>query len=950
MLNQDILHGGLGDNKPDSSFDPKELSMGEKHETEHTDNSLIAKEIAKDHLSEDPKYYEKESLFNPSKFLPQSKKLLNWAIPAAAGGYFGYRGYKYMSQPSQAQQQHTLHPFLANYNQQQAPQAPNHSLLSSPYSEDYGSVFGTASTARTPISDSQYQQPYQDMYSRMQNPTFKASAMKDWTQLHHVLTRPPTLQDITKTTASLADGVLSKYYNRLRGFIPMLPEAKRLNIFSTPAGARLGKLSSSKLSAISGPIKESMGMEVGMGPGLRVDLGVVNAPAGRHSKAANMSGDALDRLADAVFSKQAVRSDITGSDEVNPTPEDLQRYMSSLPEGTDFNTQMLKEVPSKAQESQQVPSAPVPYQGDTNISQPAPQAPQAPQERFGMGVGSMIAGGRGNPPNAVSRAIKGLSGASGDKIAPQTPKATSDAITQPSRGPSSPAIAAAYDKPTFARNAFNDRTDRMMAGEDPVLAGQTPGGDNGGYKFMGRDPRFVGTDAERAQAAASKGNPEDYAPKTYQTSAPAAPQAPQAPAAPPQTLSRYYASNQTQKANLGTRQAYLNRRLNSPYINPSQRRSIQQELESISGQGKDNIMQMNDRNEGNTAESLMRSGHSPAAVAGWQGNGTRDALTGKPISTRSYLEHNSANQWRREQGMQAQENPYMPNSGAHPTLGVASKKPVLGQGVGGVQVAGGKATPMSNATSNDSMMAGQPKKLPMMNNPIGIPGSPLSKASRAEKMAFMGGLMRMGGKALGALGGAMRNTQVGMSKARMLRPLWGMANGYAMGSSADQLAGVGGYDTNGWGGTVGALTGLVARSPGMANKLNRLGSRFGMGGAGSTARKFFTDSGISGKPLGAASWVMGYGHSPISKLQAGLNWGSDAASGISHMAQERGTQAAFDTADQFAKNYGYSNVEDMMNSPAGKMFNAYNHFSSGLAGTRAPGVHMPRGAWSSIYN
>ena len=52
------LHGGKGDNKPDSDFDSKQLAIGIEHESEHTDDLNIAKEIAKDHLSEDPDYYK----------------------------------------------------------------------------------------------------------------------------------------------------------------------------------------------------------------------------------------------------------------------------------------------------------------------------------------------------------------------------------------------------------------------------------------------------------------------------------------------------------------------------------------------------------------------------------------------------------------------------------------------------------------------------------------------------------------------------------------------------------------------------------------------------------------------------------------------------------------------------------------------------------------------------
>lgn len=53
------MKGGLGDKRPDGDFDPKKLEQGIKIEMEHTNDRQVAKEIAKDHLSEDPNYYEK---------------------------------------------------------------------------------------------------------------------------------------------------------------------------------------------------------------------------------------------------------------------------------------------------------------------------------------------------------------------------------------------------------------------------------------------------------------------------------------------------------------------------------------------------------------------------------------------------------------------------------------------------------------------------------------------------------------------------------------------------------------------------------------------------------------------------------------------------------------------------------------------------------------------------
>lgn len=58
-LAKDLLHGGDADNMPDKTFSAVALLKGKKHEREHTNNDQIAKEIAKDHLSEDSRYYKK---------------------------------------------------------------------------------------------------------------------------------------------------------------------------------------------------------------------------------------------------------------------------------------------------------------------------------------------------------------------------------------------------------------------------------------------------------------------------------------------------------------------------------------------------------------------------------------------------------------------------------------------------------------------------------------------------------------------------------------------------------------------------------------------------------------------------------------------------------------------------------------------------------------------------
>lgn len=53
------LRGGEARGMKPSDFDAKELARGTLHETEHTDDVMVAMEIAMDHLAEDPAYYKK---------------------------------------------------------------------------------------------------------------------------------------------------------------------------------------------------------------------------------------------------------------------------------------------------------------------------------------------------------------------------------------------------------------------------------------------------------------------------------------------------------------------------------------------------------------------------------------------------------------------------------------------------------------------------------------------------------------------------------------------------------------------------------------------------------------------------------------------------------------------------------------------------------------------------
>ena len=53
------IPGGMSSGKNPSDFDPKSLAAGIKVEMEHTTDPKIAREIAMDHLTEDPEYYVK---------------------------------------------------------------------------------------------------------------------------------------------------------------------------------------------------------------------------------------------------------------------------------------------------------------------------------------------------------------------------------------------------------------------------------------------------------------------------------------------------------------------------------------------------------------------------------------------------------------------------------------------------------------------------------------------------------------------------------------------------------------------------------------------------------------------------------------------------------------------------------------------------------------------------
>jgi hypothetical protein len=56
---EDLIPGGIADQMSPFDFNPDDLMRGIQVEMEHTSDVEIAKEIAMDHLAEDPEYYEK---------------------------------------------------------------------------------------------------------------------------------------------------------------------------------------------------------------------------------------------------------------------------------------------------------------------------------------------------------------------------------------------------------------------------------------------------------------------------------------------------------------------------------------------------------------------------------------------------------------------------------------------------------------------------------------------------------------------------------------------------------------------------------------------------------------------------------------------------------------------------------------------------------------------------
>ena len=76
---KDKIPGGLADKKKPEDFNAEALAQGIKVEMEHTDDPKVAKEIAMDHLSEDPEYYTKLKAIEKSNYGPKGYGMYSMA-------------------------------------------------------------------------------------------------------------------------------------------------------------------------------------------------------------------------------------------------------------------------------------------------------------------------------------------------------------------------------------------------------------------------------------------------------------------------------------------------------------------------------------------------------------------------------------------------------------------------------------------------------------------------------------------------------------------------------------------------------------------------------------------------------------------------------------------------------------------------------------------------------
>jgi hypothetical protein len=85
---KDLIPGGLAEGISYLDFDQEQLAKGIKVEMEHTNDVLVATEIAKDHLVEDAKYYDKLETIEPDHAAYDEQA--QGPGPNAPGGHYGY--------------------------------------------------------------------------------------------------------------------------------------------------------------------------------------------------------------------------------------------------------------------------------------------------------------------------------------------------------------------------------------------------------------------------------------------------------------------------------------------------------------------------------------------------------------------------------------------------------------------------------------------------------------------------------------------------------------------------------------------------------------------------------------------------------------------------------------------------------------------------------------------
>jgi hypothetical protein len=84
-MHRDRLPGGKADRLFPSNFDPWELREGTRVEFEHTNDPFVAREIAMDHLQEDPLYYRKLKTIHVDGLGQLDEQTVIWSLVGLGG-------------------------------------------------------------------------------------------------------------------------------------------------------------------------------------------------------------------------------------------------------------------------------------------------------------------------------------------------------------------------------------------------------------------------------------------------------------------------------------------------------------------------------------------------------------------------------------------------------------------------------------------------------------------------------------------------------------------------------------------------------------------------------------------------------------------------------------------------------------------------------------------------